>query len=147
MVESPQGSESGKDFCVIWITGLFLLFLIVLIISVDLGKLGFLVLLEDSIPFGDKLTHFFLIGILSYLVNRTVLELVPGKSRKRISMIFTLSLMAIFTLEEFSQLFIPDRNASLADLAANYAGILIFALFAHKIRAKPEATLVTNSRE
>ena len=147
MVESPQGSESKKDTCVIWITALFSLFLSALIISVDLGKLGFLVLLEDSIPFGDKLLHFFLIGILSFLVNRTVLELVPWYSQKRSSLIFTLSLIAIFTLEEASQIFIPGRNASLADLAANYAGILIFALFAHKTGVKPEGPSATNSRE
>jgi VanZ family protein len=146
-VEGAQRSESGKETGVIWVTVLFALFLIVLIVFADLGKLQFLLWLMNRFPFGDKLAHFFLIGALSFFVNMTATQLLPRQNPKRVSMIATLFLLAIFTIEEISQAPIAGRKASFSDLAANYAGILTFALLAYQTRKKTSDTLVVKSAE
>jgi len=116
---------------VIRVTVLFTLFLFALIVLADMGKLEFLLWIMNRFPLGDKIAHFFLVGILSFLVNRTVMRLLsPGQSPKWILMIATLVLLVIFTIEEISQIPIMNRDASLSDLAANYAGILFFAFLA-----------------
>jgi len=132
---------------VIWVTVLFSLFLVTLIVFANMGKLDFLVWVMNRIPLGDKAAHFFLIGFLSFLVNRTAMQLLPGKNWKRISIIFTLFLLAIFTLEEISQAPIANRDASLADLLTNYVGIITFALFAYQIRKRSVAALAEESKE
>lgn len=120
----------------IWITILFALFLFVLIVLADLGKLNFLLWAMNDLPFGDKVVHFLLIGTLSFLVNRTAMQLFPRKGMKYVSVIVTLFLLVLFTLEEISQAPIAGRDASLGDLLANYAGIIIFALLANLTRNK-----------
>jgi VanZ family protein len=130
---------------VIWVTVLFSLFLFALIVFDDMGKLNFLLLLMDSFPYGDKIVHFFFIGTLSFLINRTAMQLLPRKTSWRVSMVVSVFLLAVFTIEETSQRFIAGRNASFADLAANYAGIIIFALLAYQTRIKNEDALVVMS--
>jgi len=124
---------------VIRVTVLFTLFLFALIVLADMGKLEFLLWIMNRFPLGDKIAHFFLVGILSFLVNRTVMRLLsPGQSPKWILMIATLVLLVIFTIEEISQIPIMNRDASLSDLAANYAGILFFAFLAWQTGKKVE---------
>lgn len=113
----------------------------------DMGKLSFLLWLMNRIPYGDKFVHFFLIGVLSFLVNRTVMKLFPRQSPKQVSIIVTLFLLAIFTIEEISQAPIAGRDASFADLAANYAGIITFALLAYQTRKKVVDTLAARLAE
>jgi len=131
----------------IWITALFALFIISLIFMADMGKLSFLLWLMNRFPYGDKIVHFFLIGVLSFLVNRTVMKLFPRQSPKQVSIIVTLFLLAIFTIEEISQAPIAGRDASFADLAANYAGIITFALLAYQTRKKVVDTLAARLAE
>ena len=120
----------------ILVTVLYSLFLVSLIVLDDMGKLKIFVHLMDSFRYGDKFAHFFLIGILGFLVNRTAMQLSYGQNSKRISMIVTVILLVIFTIEEASQIFIPGRTASFSDLAASYAGIITFALLAYQTRKK-----------
>jgi polysaccharide biosynthesis protein VpsQ len=78
-----------------------------------------------NIPFGDKIGHFFLIGIFSFLLNLSL------NCRKvwRV-LIGSLIVLAIVTLEEFSQIFIRGRSFDLTDLVADFLGILIFVKLA-----------------
>lgn len=147
MVESSPRSEGGKEASMIWITILFALSLFVLIVLADLGKLRFLLWLLNRFPYGDKIVHFFLIGALSFLVNRTAMQLFPRQSPKRVSIIVTLFLLAVFTVEEISQAPIADRDASFADMAANYAGIVTFALLAYQIEKKVKDASIAKSAE
>jgi len=132
---------------VIRATVLFSIFLVALIVLADLGKLGPLFWLVNRFPFGDKFVHFFLIGFLSFLVNKTALRLSPGKNPRWVSLIVTLALLVLFTAEEISQKPIADRDASLSDLAANYAGIMTFSLLAWRTRKKAEDTSISKSEE
>jgi VanZ family protein len=147
MVEGSQRSESGKEFGVIWFTVFFALSLVALIILADMGKLRFLLWLMNRFPYGDKITHFFVIGALSFLVNKVAVRLLPRQNPKRVSMIVTLTLLLLFTLEEISQAPIAGRNASFSDLAANYAGIMTFALLAWQVDKKEEDTSISKSEK
>ena len=131
----------------IWITILFALSLFVLIVLADLGKLRFLLWLLNRFPYGDKIVHFFLIGALSFLVNRTAMQLFPRQSPKRVSIIVTLFLLAVFTVEEISQAPIAGRDASFSDMAANYAGIVTFALLAYQTGKKVKDASIAKSAE
>lgn len=108
-----------------WITGLYIIFLctISVIADSDAGKPIFSIL--KIVPDSDKALHFLLIGMLAFFINQNMknktvrlwsIELLVG------SLIVT----GIFTIEEFSQLFLVNRRFSLADMFANYAGIFLF---------------------
>lgn len=83
--------------------------------------LGFLA----TIPFGDKFGHFFLMGILSLLVNLSLLarQIQVGKLKILLGSVIVIALV---TAEELSQAFIPSRTLSIFDWLADLAGILIF---------------------
>ena len=129
----------------IWVTVLFTIFIIGLIVLADMGKMRFLLWLLSRFPYGDKIVHFGLIGGLSFLLNTTAMQLLPKQNPRRVSLIVTLFLLVVFTLEEISQGPIRGRDASLSDLAANYAGIITFALLAYLTRKKTQDTLSVKS--
>ena len=145
MVEGTQRSESRKEVSLIWITALYSIFLISLIVLDDMGKLKILVRLMKSLQYGDKFIHFFLIGALSFLVNRVVAQFSRGRSSERMSIIATVILLVIFTVEEASQIFFPGRTASFSDLTASYAGIVVFALLALWIDGKIKSIAAAKS--
>jgi polysaccharide biosynthesis protein VpsQ len=55
-----------------WLATLFGLFIIAIVILADTRHLGFLYALYNF-PFGDKVGHFFLFGLLSLFVNLSVI--------------------------------------------------------------------------
>ena len=67
-----------------WLTILFALFIILIIVLADLGKLGILQTV-NQIPMGDKAGHFILYGILTLLINLTLFRSVSVPSRKRVA--------------------------------------------------------------
>lgn len=113
----------------------FGLFIISVIIAVDTGVgqafLGWI----HSLPMGDKLGHFCLLGILTLLVSLSLKKaywVYRGLLIPKAALIITV----IITLEEFSQILIPYRNFDTADLLANYLGITVFGLIAYFIHRK-----------
>jgi polysaccharide biosynthesis protein VpsQ len=96
-----------------------------IIFVADIKSTRYVLSFVGSIPFGDKLGHFFLIGIFAFLLNLSL------SCRKvwRV-LIGSLSVFAIVTLEEFSQIFIRGRSFDLTDLIADFLGILIFGKLA-----------------
>jgi VanZ family protein len=72
---------------------------------------------------GDKAGHFFLIGSLAYLFNRARAWRAVTLGCWRVQW-GGLIILVLITLEECSQVWIPQRSFDLKDLLANYAGIL-----------------------
>ena len=113
-----------------------------LIFLADNGALPQLFDRYRSIPFGDQVGHFFLIGILTLALNVLF-------SFKQISVYKFkpfLGCMIIFfliTLEESSQIFLTHRSFSFADMLANYLGILFFGHFLSRILLKQRRTCAT----
>jgi polysaccharide biosynthesis protein VpsQ len=116
-----------------WLTILFGLFIILIIVLADAGKLGILAIVY-RIPYADKVGHFILYGILTLLINLSLFRSIHDQSRTRITVISGLILALLIGLEEFSQRNFPSRTFSLGDLTASYLGIFFFAWMA--VRAK-----------
>jgi VanZ family protein len=111
-----------------WLTLIFILVIIAMVVAADLGRLPRLIdVLIYETHYGDKIGHFVLMGVLSFLVNASALSTFPRRNPGRIILITSLVLAAIVGAEEFSQRYFPKRTSSLADLAFSYAGILVFA--------------------
>jgi polysaccharide biosynthesis protein VpsQ len=85
-----------------------------------------------QLPYGDKIGHFLLMGLFSFLLNLAL------KARTipiwRINFLLgTLIVLVVVTVEEFSQQFIRARTFDYTDLIADLAGILIFGEIARLI--------------
>ena len=119
-----------------WLTILFTLFIFLIILFADLGFLGGPFRIIDSLPFGDKIGHFMLIGMLSFLIISSLFQAFPARDPKRMAIAAGLLLLFVFTVEEASQWPIAGRDASLADLLANYAGIVFFGCIAFFVDKK-----------
>ncbi|GGQ18579.1 VanZ family protein [Shewanella litoralis] len=78
------------------------------------------------IPYGDKVGHMLLFGLLTYVANLAL------QSRHfllgRIPLYYGAVLVSIFVLsEEISQGFIPSRTLDIVDLIADAVGITFFS--------------------
>lgn len=118
-----------------WLTVFFALFIILIIVLADLGKLGILQTV-NQIPLGDKAGHFILYGILVLLINLTLFRSFPLQNRKRVAIISGLILALLIGLEEFSQQNFSSRTFSLSDLTASYLGVIFFSWLALKDKSR-----------
>jgi polysaccharide biosynthesis protein VpsQ len=124
-----------------WLTGFYLFMLGVIVFLADQKKYQPLFRRIRELPYGDKLGHLLLMGLLSFLLNmalqcRTLrvwkAELLKG----------SLIVALVVTVEEFSQLFIRSRTFDPFDLVFDYIGIFSFGLLAHLLtrrRTEPRA--------
>ena len=106
------------------LTVIFSLFIGTIIVLANTGVLGPYMDWLHAWPWGDKLAHFLLMGILAALVN-----LASGGRRSQLCgwtvPTGSLWVAVVVALEEASQAWIPARSCSLTDLAANLAGIVV----------------------
>lgn len=116
-----------------WLTFFFAVFILLVIVLADLGKLGILrVLTQHNL---DKVGHFVLYGILTLLIDLTLLRsqrftLHPNLLVLRVALI----LAFIIGLEEYSQQYFPKRTFDLVDLTFSYLGVIFFSWLALKIK-------------
>lgn len=90
-----------------------------------------------SIPFGDKVMHFLLVGTLAVVLNLYFCHKKVTIFRKKM-LLGSLITLIFITLEECSQYYIPNRNFELMDMCCNYAGIFGMTQIFQIIRsAKP----------
>ena len=110
----------------------FLSFILWVIYQADLGQPTYFHLLIKDLPYGDKIGHFFLFGLLSFLIN-LALKL---RRIKCVGLDFYLGSALVFAfavLEEISQVLFPQRTLDLADLVAGALGILVFNLSSENV--------------
>lgn len=106
----------------------FGLFLICIVYSANTGTDMAIMQWVRSFDHGDKVAHFLLFGVLSFLLNFAF----KARSIKlgRWSIYSGTALVVILALfEEFSQHFIATRMFDYFDLLADLTGIFVFALF------------------
>lgn len=78
------------------------------------------------IPYGDKVGHMLLFGLLTYVANLALQS--RHFSLGRIPLYYGAVLVSIFVLsEEISQGFIPSRTLDIIDLVADAVGITLFS--------------------
>ena len=115
-----------------WLAFLFGLFILAIIVLADKGSLGILGVV-NRIPFGDKAGHFILYGILTLLIDLTLIRSRPDLSPNLIVLRCALILALLIGLEEFSQQYFPKRTFDLVDLTFSYLGVIFFSWVALKI--------------
>ncbi|MGE0058484.1 MAG: VanZ family protein [Dehalococcoidia bacterium] len=91
----------------------------------DTRNLGPLMMAYDF-PYGDKIGHIGLYGVLTLLVNLAVSQ-IRGRSSTRSVLTVSTIMLALVSLEELSQLLFPARTVDWRDLAASYIGVSYFA--------------------
>ena len=121
-----------------WLAILFALFIILIIVLADTGRLGILYEI-NRLPWGDKVGHFVLYGILVLLIDLALFRSLPPspslrQSRMRVAVISGLILALLIGLEEFSQRNFSNRTFSLMDLTASYLGVIFFSWLAIKTK-------------
>jgi VanZ family protein len=115
-------------------TLLFSLFIIAIIVCANLNRFPRLLEPVSDFPGGDKLGHFILFGILSFLLNKSALILFPKRNPVRLILTVSLLLFILIGLEERSQSLFPSRTMDLIDLFASYLGVFVFAWLAYRTR-------------
>lgn len=80
-----------------------------------------------DLPYGDKVIHFTLFGLLALVAN-LALASHGRRSLARAASLGSILVLAIATAEEYSNVFLPSRDWSLGDLTANYLGVACIGL-------------------
>lgn len=85
-----------------------------------------------GIPYGDKLGHLGLVGMLAFLCN---LGFPPGRNDgyRRFITTTTLVLLVLLTAEEITQAFKPHRTCDLMDWLADLLGLALGQMAALRI--------------
>lgn len=106
-----------------WIPAiLFIAFIGWIIIEADLGSQNPLIQLANSIPYGDKIGHACIYGVMAILV--TVASRFRTWSLLGMRFFYGTSLVLFFALlEEGSQYFLKTRNFDLYDAIADLVGV------------------------
>jgi len=112
-----------------WLTISFIVLVILIIIIADLGLGNVFFPFLYRIPLADKIGHFVLMGILSYLVN-SFMKVRKIKILTADVLLGSLLVLVVVTVEEFSQILLQYRSFSLTDLVCDCAGIFLFGRIA-----------------
>ena len=132
--DARGGSQTRPVFLTMKrISILFALFIVLIIVLADMGRLGILKQV-NRIPYGDKAGHFILYGILTLLVDLTLFRSLPEQNPKWVAAMSGLTLAFLIGIEEFSQQYFPSRTFSLRDLTASYLGVIFFSWAALNLR-------------
>jgi len=119
-----------------WLAILFSLLIILIIVLADMGSLPQFLQVWNDFPYGDKVGHFILYGILTLLVDLALFRSLPNRSLKWLVVTSGLILSLLIGLEEFSQQFFANRTFSLNDLAAGYLGLIFFSWLALRLERR-----------
>ncbi len=116
-----------------------------IVFQADVGQSNILFRLADAVPFGDKIGHCVLFGLLSLFANialgfRHIISL--GKLAQWGSII----VLAIALIEEGSQAFIPRRGFDLLDGAADVLGVFLATLISVRVSEGKKLTRPTESK-
>lgn len=113
---------------------LFFAFIVGVIILADMDEIPPYIRALYDFPYGDKLGHFLLYGLLNFFVTLTFLRALPNRTSMRVALSVGLILAAAVAAEEFSQQFFSARTFDLIDLSASYLGLLVGGWIATRLK-------------
>jgi len=111
----------------------FFIFISFIIYLADTADYNFAFRLIGHIPYGDKLMHGILYGIMALLLNYGL----NYKSFKTLQ-VGAMIVLTFAILEEISQYWIPSRTFDLGDLLADVIGVVLFSFIRFRQRADTE---------
>ena len=120
------------------LTAIYILLLAGIILLADFRGTQYLLDFVGNIPFGDKIGHFCLMGMLSFLVN-SALNVRTIRFWTLNYLLGSLIVLAIVTLEEISQIFISGRSFDFGDLTFDFLGIFVFGELARLFCLRSES--------
>lgn len=88
-----------------------------------------------NIPYYDKIGHFNLMGILTFLAVISIAPNIPVNQPKS-TLIVSSAVLVIIVLEEFSQILVPTRTFSLIDLLCDFLGVLFYGYLGNLVITK-----------
>lgn len=113
---------------------IFLAFILVVIVLADVGELPLLIRALYRFPYGDKVGHFILFGLLNFFLTQAFLSSKSNPRRKWVAVSIGLLLALFIAIEEWSQQFFLTRTFDLFDLVAGWLGLVIGGGVAWKIK-------------
>jgi len=113
---------------------IFLLFILAVIFLADIGGLPPAVRALYRFPYGDKVGHFVLFGLLNFFLTQAFLSSQPPPRRKWVAGSTGLILALFVALEEGSQQFFSTRTFDLLDLTASFLGVLVGGWIAWRMK-------------
>ena len=124
----------------------FFIFISYIIFLADTADHNFAFRLVGHVPYGDKIAHAVLYGVMALLLNYALgfrRVRLPTHLFKPFSKIHgalanapyigSIIVLTFATLEEFSQYYIPSRTFDMGDLLADVVGVALFSFW----RVKP----------
>ena len=102
----------------------FFIFISYIIFLADAADYNFAFRLVGHIPYGDKIAHAGLYGIMALLLNYGL----NFKQVKHFGISLQRGALLVFifaTLEELTQYYIPSRTFDLGDLLADFVGVVL----------------------
>jgi hypothetical protein len=136
--DRESARKTRKIIVMKWYAIVIILVVILIVILADAGRLPGAITILYDFPEGDKVGHFLLMGLLSFLVAMSVsarLRLEAGRA----ILLVCLAVGLLVTLEEASQNFFVTRSASWGDLLSSYAGIAASGCLAGWLRSRRRA--------
>lgn len=118
-----------------FITALYLVLLAGIVLLADNHQYQALFNGIRRIPGGDKLGHFLLMGLLSFLLNASLSCRTTRLFGARVLLGSAIACAAV-TLEELSQIFVRYRTFDPVDLLFDYAGIWAFGRLALQLKLR-----------
>lgn len=133
----PQATGAHRAWLVACLA--FVLFIVTIILLKDTGRGEGFFALFAGIPYYDKVGHFLLMGVLSFLAVVALAPRLPWMPRAA-SLAVVGFVLLVVTIEECSQGLVASRNLSLLDLLFSFGGILLFGAWGHRLAHRRGAT-------
>ena len=112
-----------------WAAFCFALLVLAIVVATDRGNLPPAIAAMYGFPWGDKVGHFLLMGVLAFLVS-LALPLRPKHRPWLTILIVATAISVLVGIEELTQTLFAARSAPWADLGSSYAGIWVFCWLA-----------------
>ncbi|MDI3324415.1 VanZ family protein [Pontibacterium granulatum] len=110
---------------VIPLTVIFVSFVLWVIFEANTGKETAIFQWVRTLPYGDKVGHFAVFGLMVLMLNLCFRFQTLGRGWCQVYL-GTAIVTSFAVTEEFSQYFIPSRTFDLYDLAADAVGVMLF---------------------
>ena len=106
----------------------FFIFISFIIFLADTADHNFAFRLLGDIPYGDKMGHIVLYGVMAWLLNFGL----KFKSYRVLGFDMQLGALIVLTfaiIEEGTQHFIPSRSFDFYDILGDFIGVVLFSFF------------------